>query len=514
MDQLNFWRTVRRSLAVFLIGLLTVLSGWANAQTEGNVYPYASVDRAVGIDALERSQGVTTDGTAWIYSGKSSLVKISFDNETVLAINKKAIPKDLSKQFGSKHIGGISCCGGFVYAAIEDSKVWAHPVVALYSADTLEYTGKFVELLGKDSGSEQALTHGVPWVACDPDVGVFYVAQCDDAQKLFAYDLDTLEYVRTIALATPVDEIQGGEMYKGYLYVATNDDARAVYRINVARGTVEHYFDRILAHSDVIANFGGEGEDITVLPMEDGTLFHALNIGALFVDANLRHYAPVPGLSLEAEGHDAPEVRYLQKFVIDVLESGEYTLHMGLGEGAETIPLDCWRSGADMTYEMTVSDLLSRVSDEDSAILQKLGSAAKVRLILQGIGTQEEKVFLVLQPIGYIDMSELTQEELEFDLEDVLHSDVLQIGFGRLEFIRSENGNGYVLETYKDTEDEVLYSFYFTSRGLSAVETYDADTGERISRVELTLSIGVNDKSVFTPSGAKLSIADVERLFG
>ena len=38
---------------------------------------------------------------------------------------------------------------------------------------------------------------------------------------------------------------------------------------------------------------GGEGEGITVLEMEDGTLFHALDIGALFIDSNLRHYRPV-----------------------------------------------------------------------------------------------------------------------------------------------------------------------------------------------------------------------------
>jgi hypothetical protein len=34
----------------------------------------------------------------------------------------------------------------------------------------------------------------------------------------------------------------------------------------------------------------GEGQDVTVYPMEDGTLIHALDIGALFMDSNLRHY--------------------------------------------------------------------------------------------------------------------------------------------------------------------------------------------------------------------------------
>ena len=130
----------------------------------------------------------------------------------------------------------------------------------------------------------------MPWVACDEESGCFYVAQSRHTKELYAYDLDTLDYIRTIPLQGEIDRIQGGDMYEGTLYAATNDATRAVYKIDPDSGRVDKLFDRILYQPKRIDNFGGEGEDMTVLPMADGTLLHTLTIGALFIDANLCHY--------------------------------------------------------------------------------------------------------------------------------------------------------------------------------------------------------------------------------
>ncbi len=514
MHKIQVLRRIRRTVFAGFLALLTLISGSVNSRLEGDVYPYASVTRIVGLDALDCSQGVTTDGTDWIYSGKTSLIKISADSEEVLAYNKKAIPAQMRTQLGSRHIGGISFANGYVYAAIEDSKVWKHPVVALYNAETLEYSGRFVELPGKDSGSAQALTQGVPWVACDTENGVFYVAQCRNAQELYAYDLETLAYQSTIPLRTSVDRIQGGEMYCGYLYVATNDDARAVYRIRPDTGEVEHYFDRILAHSDHIANFGGEGEDMTVLPMQDGTIFHALNIGALFVDANLRHYAPVPGKPLEIEKEpDDPSVLYVQKYVSDILASNNYTLKIEATDGAKTLPLTCYRSGADMTYEMTVSDLLANMTETDYPFLSSLGSNTTIRVILKGVGTSEETVYLSTS-IGYVELNDFSAAEMGLDVEDVLNGNLLEIGLDTLTFVRSEGRDGVWSESFINAEGDTLYVFYFTSRGLCNVQTIDPVTMEVLSDVRVSLMSGVANSNVFTPSGRRLEIEEIERLFG
>lgn len=281
---LNIFKSGFYRIFAGLIALIITFSNGLNGIFNGDIYPYESVSKVVGIESLNRSQGVTTDGEAWYFSGKTALVKIAFDNQTVLAANFNAITEELKDTYGSAHIGGISYYNGKIYAPLEDSKKWQHPIIALYDAQTLEYTGICKEL------PSELLTRGVPWVTVDAERGYFYCSHSKSVEKLLCFDLETLEYVKSIDVETPIDAIQGGEMYDGLLYVGTNDSTRAVYTINPDNGKVEKLFDRIMYQPKWIDNFGGEGEDLTVYPMEDGTLIHALDIGTLFIDSNLRHY--------------------------------------------------------------------------------------------------------------------------------------------------------------------------------------------------------------------------------
>ena len=274
---------IYKVFAVVFAALLTLTNG-VNGLLNGDIYPYDSNSKVVGLESLERAQGVTTDGEYWYFSGKTSLVKIGFDNQTVYAYNYKALDGELSENYNSKHIGGISYYNGYIYASLEDSKQWQHPVIALYDAETLEYTGICHEV------SSEILTRGIPWVAVDAENGFIYASHSKTVEEIHCFDLDTFEYVKSFAISDPMDAIQGGEVYKGKLYVGTNDSTRAVYTIDVKSGKVEKLFDRIMYQPKLIDNFGGEGEDLTVYPMEDGTLIHALDIGALFIDSNLRHY--------------------------------------------------------------------------------------------------------------------------------------------------------------------------------------------------------------------------------
>ena len=274
---------IYKVFAVVFAALLTLTNG-VNGFLNGDIYPYDSNSKVVGLESLERAQGVTTDGEYWYFSGKTSLVKIGFDNQMVYAYNYKALDGELSENYNSKHIGGISYYNGYIYASLEDSKQWQHPVIALYDAETLEYTGICHEV------SSEILTRGIPWVAVDAENGFIYASHSKTVEEIHCFDLDTFEYVKSFAVSDPMDAIQGGEVYKGKLYVGTNDSTRAVYTIDVKSGKVEKLFDRIMYQPKLIDNFGGEGEDLTVYPMEDGTLIHALDIGALFIDSNLRHY--------------------------------------------------------------------------------------------------------------------------------------------------------------------------------------------------------------------------------
>lgn len=272
-------------IVAFICSFLIPLSNGLNTLFNGDIYPFESNTKVIGLETLERSQGVTTDGESWIFSGKSALVKVSVENNEVLA--KNSDPFAGLEEYGVDHVGGISYYNGYIYAALEDSKVWNSPLVALYDADTLEFTGEYVHL------DTEIMFRGCPWVCCDAQRGVFYVANSRDTTELYCYDLETFEYVKSIPLQTEMVNIQGCEMYKGIMYAATNDATRAVYQVNVGTGEVTKYFDRIMYQPLLIDNFGGEGEDITVLEMEDGTVFHALDLGVMFIDSNLRHYKPI-----------------------------------------------------------------------------------------------------------------------------------------------------------------------------------------------------------------------------
>ena len=280
----NLVKGVFYKLFSVVIALLISFTNLVNTPFIGDVYQWESNSKVVGLETIERAQGVTTDGEAWYFSGKTSLVKIAFDNQTVLAYNYEAIPEEFKENYGSAHIGGISYCDGYIYAPLEDSKVWEYPIIAVYDAQTLEFTGKY-KILPND-----IMTRGMSWLACDKENGLIYSSHSKEATELYCFDLETFEYVKTVELSEMVGKPQGGEVYNGLIYIGSNDMTRAVYTINPVTGEVEKSFDRIMYEWKLIDNFGGEGQDVTVYPMEDGTLIHALDIGALFMDSNLRHY--------------------------------------------------------------------------------------------------------------------------------------------------------------------------------------------------------------------------------
>ena len=151
-----------------------------------------------------------------------------------------------------------------------------------YDADTLKFTGRYYIL------DNTRHTRGLPWVAVDNDNGLLITLDhSKNANELIFYDIaDNMKYVKTVKLSETVRRIQGAEMYKGMLYAATNDDTQAIYKIDPVSGEVSKYFDRNLTK-------GSEGEGITVLETADGAVFHAIDMGPLFINAFIRSYAPV-----------------------------------------------------------------------------------------------------------------------------------------------------------------------------------------------------------------------------
>lgn len=278
---------MRRLAALALAAFMTFLSALTlgiDALSAGKRHPEVSKDNVLLIGAAERSQGITTDGKYYYFSSKWGLTKSELDGKTRVKSNPLAIPKKLKDEYGLAHIGGISYskADNCIYAGLEDSKVWEYPVVAVYDADTLKFTGRYYIL-------DKALhTRGLPWVAVDNDRGLLITLDhSKKANELIFYDIaDNMKYVGSVKLSETVRSIQGAEMYGGMLYAATNDDTQAVYKIDPKSGEVSKYFDRNLTK-------GSEGEGITVLETADGAVFHAIDMGPLFINAFIRHYAPI-----------------------------------------------------------------------------------------------------------------------------------------------------------------------------------------------------------------------------
>lgn len=279
----SFINVMNRLFAV-LFSLCLLMTGGVNRLFCRGAAEYVGETDVIGAESLVRSQGVTNDGQSFLFSGKNALERVSADGKQVLAINTRAIPKELADRFGSEHIGGISYYDGVLYAAVEDSDQWQHPLIVLYDAETLDFTGKYFEL------PTSLQKRGVPWVAADGEHGWLYTGDSRNYTEIYRFDIATGEYLGTVTLSQEIVKIQGGEYYNGLLYFGSNDLTRACYSVDPATGETTKLFDRITYEPKLIDNFGGEGEDLTVFPMEDGTWLHTLQTGALFVDVTLRHY--------------------------------------------------------------------------------------------------------------------------------------------------------------------------------------------------------------------------------
>ena len=279
--------TKRTLMLSLVLSLLTAgfggLTDLLNALTAAERPYQVGKQNILFLGAWTHSQDVTTDGEHYYFSSRIGLVKTTLDGETEVAMNFNAIPKALRDNYGSAHIGGISYHDGKIYAAIEDSKVWQYPLVVIYDAQTLCYTGEYHIL------SAELQKNGLPWLAVDAERGYIYAAQRDHSPALIVYDLETCALIKTVPLSEPVHKIQGGEMYRGELYVATQDATQAVYKIHPVTGAVTKCFDQNLTK-------GSEAEGLTMLETPDGAVIHTLDLGQLFINAFFRHYALPEGL--------------------------------------------------------------------------------------------------------------------------------------------------------------------------------------------------------------------------
>lgn len=231
----------------------------------------------VGIGAYFRSQGMASDGETLYFSSKTTIIRTEDDAKTLINANYSAIPDEL-KELGIKHIGGMSFYNGFIYAGLEDSKVWDYPIIGVFDAESLELVDYYIM-------DDEVITRGLPWVCVDAETGYLY---CTDHSKkptkLLVYDTaNEMNFVKEISLESSPYAIQGAEFCGGVLYAATNDDTQAIYKIDPETGKVEKYLDRNLTS-------GSEGEGMTFMIKDGKPALVAMDMGPLFINAFVREY--------------------------------------------------------------------------------------------------------------------------------------------------------------------------------------------------------------------------------
>lgn len=257
------------AFAMFLTGVLDA----GTAKTSTDAVKLVNENKIVLEKAMFAGQGITTDGTYYYTSGAmtaanmNGLGKWNMSDFSLTKYRLQAIPKDLNENHHSDHIGGISYYNGYIYAAVEN-KEDDYPLIITYEKNSL--CSEKVYELPKD-----ILPDGVPWCAVDAENGYLYCSPFRNVSAIAAFNLSDMTFSHFINLSEPITRIQGGEVYKGVLYLSidnadSNEDA--IYGVDVQNGSVS-----LICTRTVPSKAGNETEDLTVYPTADGAFFHVID---------------------------------------------------------------------------------------------------------------------------------------------------------------------------------------------------------------------------------------------
>lgn len=194
------------------------------------------------VDAFIMGQGLDTFNGYYYTSGSiaavqiCSLAVVDMESGEIIKENLDALPDEF-KELNYDHIGDISVQNGIIYAPVED-KAEEQPLVLLYDAETLKYTGVYYEL------HATYLTDGIPW--CAADGNYLYTSEFNNPERIVVYNIDDMSLSHTVELSTPLARVQSGDVFDGTLYVNCDpkEGNKTVYSVNLTTGDVTLVFDR------------------------------------------------------------------------------------------------------------------------------------------------------------------------------------------------------------------------------------------------------------------------------
>ncbi len=194
------------------------------------------------VDAFLCGQGLDESGDYYYTSGSLAAIKVCclgiIDKATgeIVKENLDALPQEF-KDKTYDHIGDISIQGDIIYAPVENEGE-TDPLVLLYDAETLEYTGTYYAV------DWEFLKDGIPW--CATDENYLYTSQFSDAERIVVYNLSDMSFSHTVELSETMQRVQAGDVVDGkaYLNCDPKDTNKTVYEVDLATGNVTLLCDR------------------------------------------------------------------------------------------------------------------------------------------------------------------------------------------------------------------------------------------------------------------------------
>ncbi|MGN0448545.1 MAG: hypothetical protein ACI4GC_08375 [Acutalibacteraceae bacterium] len=256
---------IKKIVALFMCLSLSLVAAIDNGgEDKLQKGEYAGSKYFSGADFRCSTQGITNDGEYYYTTGAvvalgfNGLQKIDIKTGEVVLQNTDAMPAELKKQMFN-HLGGCTYFEGKIYVAVEDL-FRKHPCIAVFSAETLEFTGEY-----KILGEEVQPNGNLPWCAVDEENRILYTGVSRGGEFVNAIDIDTLELIEKKPIEHSLHRIQGAEFYKGLLYISCNDETKVkhVYTLDPDTGEIVTLLERKAGTNSV------EAEGITVRESDD-----------------------------------------------------------------------------------------------------------------------------------------------------------------------------------------------------------------------------------------------------
>ena len=213
----------------------------------------------------------------------------------------------------------------------------------------------------------------------------------------------------------------------------------------------------------------------------------------------------------EATEIPRPNVTYLDKFVINVLQSGSYTMQTEMKADGYAMPMTTYSNADNYEVKMGFGSAMAEMMGMPAAF----GKSGEGRLIATNMNSSNPHIYLCW-PGSYVELEgEGVDEAKQMFMDSESERSMLSsMQFDAMVYCGFRTYQGYIVETYKMPEDNLMYNFYFDSQGLAKWEIIDMSTDQVTENITIKLTAGVTDKNAFKPSGNRISMDEFEKMFG